>query len=223
MDKNKVLIGTVVVGSFALGSIGAGVMLNNQVPAEDSQVLETQPITGDHVKETENEMEAVTADVLGYKMEMIDGSMQSLEDYRGKVVLIVNVASACGLTPQYEGLEALYRAKKKEGLVVLGFPANNFGAQEPGTNEEIAQFCSTKFDVSFPMFAKIDVKGKEAHPLYKQLAAQPEPIGGEPEWNFAKFVVDSNGEVVARFSARTTPEDKDLLTMIEELLEEVEH
>ena len=162
----------------------------------------------------------VSKDVLGYEMEMLDGTMVKLESYRGSVVLMVNVASACGLTPQYEGLEALYREHKKDGLVIIGFPANDFGAQEPGTNEEIAQFCSGKYDVTFPMMSKIHVKGKEVHPLYKQLAAQPEPIGGEPEWNFAKFLVNRRGEVVGRFGSRTAPEDEKLVEAVKNLLSE---
>ena len=166
------------------------------------------------------EKKMVSKDVLGYEMEMIDGTKRSLEEFRGKVVLMVNVASECGLTPQYEALEALYRKHKKDGLVIIGFPANEFGAQEPGSNEEIALFCSSKFDVTFPMTAKIHVKGKEVHPLFKQLAAQPEPIGGEPEWNFAKFVVNRKGEVVGRFSSRTAPDDEEVLTKLSELLQE---
>lgn len=158
--------------------------------------------------------------VLGYEMETIEGEKKKLDAYRGKVVLMVNVASECGFTPQYEGLEEMYRKYKKDGLVVIGFPANNFGAQEPGTNAEIAQFCSSKFDVTFPMMAKISVKGKDAHPLYKQLAAQPAPVGGEPEWNFDKFLVNRKGEVVARFKSRVTPEDPALLKKIQELLGE---
>ncbi len=159
-------------------------------------------------------------DVLGYEINMIDGQSQSLEAYRGQVVMLVNVASACGLTPQYEGLEALYREHKDDGLVIIGFPANEFGAQEPGSNEEIAQFCSTKFDVTFPMAAKIVVKGEGVHPLYQQLAEQPEPIGGEPEWNFAKFLVNRDGQVVARFPSRTAPEDPALIAKVDELLSE---
>lgn len=172
--------------------------------------------------EPKNEQEKAMAskDVLGYEIEMIDGTKKSLEDFRGKVVMMVNVASECGLTPQYEGLEALYKAHKKDGLVIIGFPANEFGGQEPGTNEEIAQFCSTKFDVSFPMAAKIVVKGKEIHPLYKQLTAQPEPVGGEIEWNFDKFLVNREGEVVARFKPRTTPEDAELVKAVSGLLAE---
>ena len=170
------------------------------------------------LSEPTTEKKMVSKDVLGYEMETIDGAMRKLETYRGSVVLMVNVASECGLTPQYEGLEALYRKYKEDGLVVLGFPANDFGAQEPGSNEEIAQFCSAKFDVTFPMMSKIHVKGKEAHPLYKQLAAQPEPIGGEPEWNFAKFLINREGEVVARFPSRMTPEDPELVARVKELI-----
>jgi glutathione peroxidase len=181
----------------------------NQSDARMSLVSMTEP---------NEEKKMLTKDVLGYEMKMIDGTMQSLEAYRGKVIMMVNVASACGLTPQYEGLEALYRKHQKDGLVIIGFPANEFGAQEPGTNEEIAEFCSTKFDVTFPMTAKIKVKGEGVHPLYKQLAAQPEPVGGEPEWNFDKFIVNRQGEVVARFKPRTTPEDPALLEKIGELL-----
>jgi len=170
--------------------------------------------------EPSKEKKMVSKDVLGYEMEMLDGTTQSLEQYRGKVVLMVNVASKCGLTPQYKALEALYRQHKKEGLVIIGFPANDFNGQEPGTSDEIAQFCSENYDVTFPMTAKIHVKGKETHPLYKQLAAQPKPIGGEPEWNFAKFLVNRKGEVVTRFPSRTTPEDPALTKRVEELLAE---
>ncbi len=171
-------------------------------------------------QETATKDASVSKDVLGYEMETIDGETKNLSDYRGKVVMMVNVASECGLTPQYEGLEALYRKHKKDGLVIIGFPANNFNGQEPGTNAEIAQFCSTKYDVTFPMMAKISVKGKDAHPLYKQLAAQPAPVGGEPEWNFDKFLVNRKGEVVARFKPRTTPEDPELIKKVQELLDE---
>lgn len=156
--------------------------------------------------------------VLHQKFEMIDGTKASFEQYKGKVVLIVNTASRCGLTPQYEALEKVYREHKEDGLVVIGFPANNFMGQEPGTNEEIAQFCSERFDVSFPMAAKISVKGKDAHPLYKQLAALPEPLGGEPGWNFTKFVVDREGNVVARFGPRVKPDAPEVLERLGKLL-----
>jgi len=160
------------------------------------------------------ESDADPAYVLGYTMNTIDGTEKKLSDYKGKVVIMVNTASRCGLTPQYEGLEKLYRAHKDDGLVILGFPANNFGAQEPGSNKEIALFCSENYDVTFPMFEKISVKGEDKHPLYKQLAEQPEPIGQEPEWNFAKFLIGRDGRVVERFASRTKPDDEKFMTAI---------
>ncbi len=156
--------------------------------------------------------------VLGYTLKRIDGTPQKLEDYKGKVILIVNTASKCGYTPQYAGLQSLYESKMVDGLVVLGFPANNFGSQEPGTNVEIREFCSSKFSVTFPMFEKISVKGDDQHPLYKTLAAQPAPIGGEPKWNFTKFLVDRSGRVVARYEPKTAPNDPALLAQIDALL-----
>ena len=166
----------------------------------------------------------------------IDGAPTSLREFEGKVLLIVNVASQCGLTPQYEGLEKLYQAHRDQGLEVLGFPANNFGAQEPGSNEEIAEFCSTRFGVQFPMFEKISVKGGDRHPLYDSLIeAQPnaaekegsdfkEKLAGygitpdDPTdvlWNFEKFLVDRGGEVVGRFAPDTAAEDELLLNAIQ--------
>lgn len=156
--------------------------------------------------------------VLGYTMNRIDGTSESLENYKGKVVLIVNVASQCGLTKQYPSLEKLYDDKKDQGFVILGFPANNFLGQEPGTNEEIAKFCTSKYDVSFPMYEKVSVKGEDACDLYKQLRALPAPLGGEPEWNFAKFLVDRQGNVVARFHPKTTPDAEELVKKVDELL-----
>lgn len=157
--------------------------------------------------------------VLKQSFELIDGTKTSFEAYKGKVVMVVNTASRCGLTPQYEALEKLYRAHKDDGLVVIGFPANNFMGQEPGTNAEIAEFCSERFDVSFPMAAKVSVKGEDAHPLYKQLAALPAPLGGEPGWNFTKFVVDREGNVVARFEPRVKPDDATVVSKLSELLQ----
>lgn len=148
----------------------------------------------------------------------IDGTPESLAAYKGKVILIVNVASQCGYTPQYAGLEKLYGEKKDKGLVILAFPANNFGAQEPGTNQEIAAFCSSSYSVTFPLFEKISVKGDDAHPLYRQLAAQPAPIGGEPKWNFTKFLIDRQGRPVARFESKVKPDDASLLGKLDELL-----
>ncbi len=139
----------------------------------------------------------------------IDGKLRKLADYKGKVVLIVNVASRCGFTPQYKGLEALYQKYGKQGLVVLGFPCNQFGAQEPGTESEIAEFCEMNYGVTFPMFAKIDVNGADAHPLYKHLTnAAPGILGSESiKWNFTKFLVDRKGNVVKRYAPNTAPAD----------------
>lgn len=158
--------------------------------------------------------------VLGYTMNMIDGTPQDLSAYKGKVVMIVNVASKCGLTPQYEALEKLYKERKDQGFVILGFPANNFGSQEPGSNSEIKEFCTEKYGVTFPMFEKISVKGDDTHPLYQQLTALPPPLGGEPKWNFTKFIVDRKGNVVARFEPKTKPEDKAVTDRIDSLLKE---
>ncbi|MDQ0423182.1 glutathione peroxidase [Peteryoungia aggregata LMG 23059] len=142
-----------------------------------------------------------------FTMSTIDGTAKPLSDYAGKVLLIVNTASACGLTPQYEGLEALYKANPD--LVVLGFPCNQFGAQEPGTEKEIALFCETQFAVTFPLFAKIEVNGEGSDPLYAYLKAQTPGAeqGAEIGWNFAKFLVGRNGKPIARYAPRTAPSD----------------
>ncbi len=168
-------------------------------------------------------------------LKTIDGQDDSLGAHEGKVLLVVNVASKCGLTPQYEGLEALYRKYKDQGLEVLGFPANDFGGQEPGTEEEIKDFCTTKFEVDFPMFSKIVATGPDKHPLYAALteAAPSATTSGEsmrdrlrgygmtpteePEvlWNFEKFLIGRDGDVVARFAPNTTPDDDALVSAIE--------
>src|SRR5687768_13968560 len=134
--------------------------------------------------------------------------MRSLGEYRGRTLLIVNVASQCGFTPQYSGLEALYRKYKDQGLVVLGFPCNQFGGQEPGSESDIQQFCSTTYDVTFPLFAKIDVNGPRTHALYGLLkSARPGLLGTEGiKWNFTKFLVNAEGDVIARFAPSDTPE-----------------
>jgi glutathione peroxidase len=160
--------------------------------------------------------------VLDHKMVTIDGKEVKLEDYKGKVLLFVNVASKCGLTKQYEQLVELHDRYKDKGLVILGFPANNFGAQEPGTNEEIQEFCSTKYNVEFPMFSKISVKGDDIHPLYKELTSEEEnkTYSGEIKWNFTKFLVDREGKVVARFEPRVEPTADTVINAIEDHLEE---
>lgn len=141
-------------------------------------------------------------------VETITGEQQRLSDFRGRTLLVVNVASACGYTPQYEGLERLYRAHRDNGLEVLGFPCNQFGGQEPGTNHEIASFCSLTYDVTFPMFARIDVNGEHAHPLYRALKqAKPGLLGTEAiKWNFTKFLVGPDGTVLARYGPGDKPE-----------------
>lgn len=148
------------------------------------------------------------AQIHDFEVQNITGETVSLKQYAGKYMLIVNVASKCGLTPQYAGLEALHREYKDKGLAILGFPCNQFGGQEPGTEEEIQTFCSTRYDVSFDMFAKVDVNGSEAHPLYKYLKKEaPGLLGSQGiKWNFTKFLVDPQGKVLKRFSPQETPE-----------------
>ena len=158
--------------------------------------------------------------VLEFTMKNIDGQDVKLDNYRGKVLLLVNVASKCGFTPQYEGLESLYKKYKDQGLVILGFPANNFFGQEPGTNEEIKTFCQTRYNVTFPMFAKISVKGDDIHPLYLFLTSKetdPE-FAGNISWNFNKFLVDRSGKIVDRFATKETPESEKITQAIEKAL-----
>jgi glutathione peroxidase len=154
---------------------------------------------------------------LNFKMKTITGQDADLAQYKGKVVLIVNVASKCGYTPQYEELEAMYEKYKDKGLVVLGFPCNQFGKQEPGTDAQIAEFCSETYKVKFPMFSKVEVNGEGAAPLYKyltSLSTAPAPTG-KISWNFEKFVVGKNGEVIARFAPKTAPDAKEVVDVIE--------
>jgi glutathione peroxidase len=158
--------------------------------------------------------------IYDFTVKSIEGKETPLEKYRGKVLLVVNVASKCGLTPQYKALEAMYRAHKGEGLVVLGFPANNFGGQEPGSNEEIQTFCSTTYDVTFPMFSKVSVKGDDIAPLFKWLIANADRPNDEIEWNFAKFLVGRDGKVRQRFSPRVTPDSDDLKAAVKAALAE---
>ncbi len=155
-----------------------------------------------------------------YSVRSIDGTSVDLSAYKGKAVLIVNVASFCGYTKQYAPLESLYRKYKDKGLVILGFPANDFGAQEPGTNDEIKAFCSTKYDVTFPMFEKVIVKGSDKAPLFQFLTSGGgnEALAGEIDWNFEKFLVGKNGAVVARFKSRVDPLSSELTSAIEAAL-----
>jgi glutathione peroxidase len=197
MKKSFALVGAVVL-SIACLSIVKAMSLKSEMPAPES---------------------AYTS-VYDFTMNDIDGKPVKLDTYKGKVVLIVNVASKCGYTPQYEGLQATYAKYKDRGLVILGFPTNNFGGQEPGTNEEIKQFCSLKYNVTFPMFAKISVKGEDKHELYKYLTdttMNPE-FGGEIKWNFNKFLVDKNGKIIARFASGDKPEGEKVTQAIEQAL-----
>jgi len=153
-------------------------------------------------------------------LERLSGGPATLGEHAGKALLLVNVASKCGLTPQYTGLEELHEKLAPRGFSVLGFPCNQFGGQEPGTADEIAEFCSTTYGVTFPMYAKLEVNGDNRHPLYTQLTATPDAGGeaGDVLWNFEKFLVAPSGEIVGRFRPRTTPDDPALLTAIEEIL-----
>jgi glutathione peroxidase len=149
--------------------------------------------------------------VYDFSATRLDGTPVSLGEYRGRVALVVNVASRCGFTPQYSGLEALYRRHKDEGFVVLGFPCNQFGAQEPGSSDEIASFCSRTYDVTFPMFGKVDVNGPNEHPLFRFLKDEkPGALGTKSiKWNFTKFLVERDGHVLKRYGSSTTPNDID--------------
>ncbi len=154
-----------------------------------------------------------------FSMKTIDGETRDLSAYKGKVILVVNTASACGLTPQYEGLQKLYTDNKDKGLVVLAFPSNDFGNQEPGSASEIKSFCESKYNVTFPIFDKIVVSGATPHPLYKWLATQKAGGPMTPKWNFSKYLVDHTGQVVAGYSSRTAPDDKALNEKIATQLE----
>lgn len=150
----------------------------------------------------------------------IDGKDTSLKAYQGKVVLIVNVASHCGYTPQYKGLESIYEKYKDKGFVVLGFPCNQFGAQEPGSSTEIKEFCSSKYNVTFPLYSKIEVNGANRHPLYVALAGQQSPFPGDIKWNFSKFLIGRDGKILKRFEPKTTPESPELTSAVETALAE---
>jgi glutathione peroxidase len=148
----------------------------------------------------------------------IDQKETTIGAYQGNVLLIVNVASKCGFTPQYTGLEAVYEKYKEKGLVVLGFPCNQFGAQEPGTNEEIKKFCSTKYNVTFPLFDKIEVNGANRAPLYAALAGKDSPFPGDIKWNFTKFLVGRDGKIINRFESKVKPESPEVIAAIEAAL-----
>jgi glutathione peroxidase len=191
--------------ALALALAGAAASARVEAPAPPSEPSkEAAPMTS----------------IYDFTMKDIDGEEVTLSAYKGKVLLLVNTASRCGYTPQYEGLQKLYEKYMERGFVVLGFPANNFLGQEPGTNAEIKQFCSAKFAVTFPMFAKISVKGDDQAPLYTYLTdkrTNPQ-YGGEIGWNFNKFLVGRDGKIVNRWGSKTAPENKDLVEAVEAAL-----
>lgn len=191
-----------------IAAAAAAALVSAQVPGEKDMPKTDAPA-------------AATSDSpLSFKARDIDGNEVDLAKYKGKVVLIVNVASRCGYTPQYEQLQALHTKYGKDGLQVLGFPSNDFGRQEPGTEAEIKSFCQSKYSVTFDMFSKVAVKGDEAHPLYKFLTSTERngAFGGDIRWNFTKFLVDRQGKVIARFESKVRPDSKELVEAVEKAL-----
>ncbi len=156
--------------------------------------------------------------VLDVPVKNIDGKETALKEHKGKVILVVNVASKCGYTKQYTGLEAIQQKYKDKGFTVAGFPCNQFGGQEPGSNEQIKEFCSSKFNVTFPLYDKIEVNGANRHPLYTQLAGKDSPFPGDIKWNFNKFLIGKDGKIIARFDSKVTPESPEMAAAIEKAL-----
>ena len=157
--------------------------------------------------------------IYDHALKTIDGEPTTLSEHKGKVILMVNVASRCGFTRQYKGLEELYAKYKSKGLVVCGFPCNQFGGQEPGSESEIKEFCSTKFGVSFPMYSKIEVNGPDRHPLYEAIIGKDGPLPGNVKWNFGKILVGKDGKPIDRFGSMTSPSSKKLIQAIEQALQ----
>ncbi|MDG1138285.1 MAG: glutathione peroxidase [Opitutales bacterium] len=153
-----------------------------------------------------------------YKLETIDGESTTLTEHKGKVILMVNVASRCGFTRQYKGLEELYRKYNAKGLVICGFPCNQFGGQEPGTEDDIKSFCATKFGVTFPMYSKINVNGPDRHPLYESIIGEKGPLKGNIKWNFGKILIGKDGVPIEKFGSMTSPSSKKLIKAIESAL-----
>jgi len=158
--------------------------------------------------------------LLDLEARRLAGGVEPLAGYRGQVLLVVNTASKCGYTPQYEGLQALYERYRERGFTVLGFPSNDFREQEPGSDAEIGAFCEANYGVEFPMYSKVRVRGEDAHPVYRYLTSLPAPLGGPVQWNFQKYLVDRNGRVVQRFAPPVAPESEEVVAAIERLLEE---
>jgi len=190
---------TWILATVSVGLIAVGLMLVGRTAAKTSATPKGTPTV--HT-------------LYDFQVDRIDGKPARLDAYKGKTVLVVNTASKCGLTPQYEGLEKLYETYKDRDFVILAFPANNFGAQEPGTNEEIAEFCSVKYSTTFPLFSKISVKGKDQAPLYQWLTTGA-GFDGDIEWNFAKFLVGPDGKVIARFHPKVDPMSPEVISRVE--------
>lgn len=168
-------------------------------------------------QQTQNKTEVskkLNKNIYDLSVKRMDGETKKLSDYKGKAILIVNVASKCGYTPQYEGLEKIYLKYKDQGFEILGFPCNDFGEQEPGTNDEIRTFCESKYDITFPLFDKIQVLGDNKSPLYERLINNSDPAG-DISWNFEKFLIDKNGDIVARFKSKVKPESEEITSLIE--------
>ncbi|MEK6701741.1 MAG: redoxin family protein [Planctomycetota bacterium] len=222
--SHSIVRGVLAVGLLAISGLAIGQPASapaTPAPATKAPPATTPVETKPAIAKPPEAAKVVSPYVLGFKMKDIDGKEQDLAQYKGKVIMIVNVASQCGNTPQYDNLEKLYQEKKDKGFVILAFPANNFREQEPGTDSEIKAFCTSgKYHITFPLFSKVSVtdKDKDQCDLYKTIASQPKPIGGNPEWNFQKFLVDRNGNVVSRFDPKTDPMNAAVTRKIDELL-----
>ena len=199
MRKYLYLILTILLGAYACS------------PKESSSETPTAPAASQP-----NSDATMANSVHDFTLNSLSGTPQSLKEYAGKVLVLVNVASKCGYTPQYADLQKFYNEYQEKGVVVLGFPANNFGSQEPGTDADIAQFCQANYGVTFPMFSKISVKGTDIHPLYKYLT---QGIGAEVSWNFNKFIVNKEGKVIKHFKSGVKPDDKEFLQAIKSALD----
>jgi len=201
---------------FLIGTM-TGFMLSIVASCGSGYFLHTPPVQAGGTDQKGILMAAQTGGVYDFTLDDIDGKPTPLNTFRGKVLLLVNTASMCGNTPQYTDLETIYEKYQERGLEILAFPANNFGQQEPGTNQEIKGFCLTKYSLTFPLFSKISVKGSDKHPLYRYLTEQS-PFPGEVEWNFQKYLVDRSGNVIARFHHRTKPLSDEIVKGIETAL-----
>ena len=206
--KNLVLLPIFILFIIFLNSgCGDSSKVNRETKSTDTQVKEIN-------RKGKTDL---SKNIYDLKVRTMEGEEKSLSDYKDKVLLIVNVASRCGYTSQYEGLEKIYQKYKDRGFEVLAFPCNDFGGQEPGTNDEIRTFCESKYNVTFPLFDKIKVLGEEKSPLYARLTENSDP-SGDIEWNFEKFIIDKSGNIITRFRSKTKPESEEVTKSIESLL-----